>query len=152
MCKASIKSLICEDGDMGKRLEHRITKARKEKGWGRLFFPQVEPARPAGWVTLQQYMREYNTDSPKQGRKRFNSIVKTIHFSYLPIIYLWSENKDREVLSRLGPARPTFSSLGSRPLVRRTPPFSEVGEVVYSSARRIRRYLHKLCGTFTVFM
>ena len=25
---------------------------------------------------------------PKQGRKRFNYIVKTIHFSYLPIIYL----------------------------------------------------------------
>ena len=35
-------------------------------------------------------MREYNAQSPKQGRKIFNSIVKTIHFSYLPIIYLWA--------------------------------------------------------------
>ena len=33
-------------------------------------------------------MREYNAGSPKQGRKRFNSIVKTTHFSYLLIIYL----------------------------------------------------------------
>ena len=33
-------------------------------------------------------MREYNAESPKQGRKRINSIVETIHFSYLPIIYL----------------------------------------------------------------
>ncbi len=28
-------------------------------------------------------------ESPKQGRKRFNSIVKTIHFSYLPFTYRW---------------------------------------------------------------
>ena len=34
-------------------------------------------------------MREYNAESPKQGRKRFNSIVKTMCFSYLPVIYLW---------------------------------------------------------------
>ena len=26
---------------------------------------------------------------PKQGRKRFNNIVKTIHSPYLPIVYLW---------------------------------------------------------------
>ena len=35
------------------------------------------------------YVCEYDAESPKQGRKRFNSIVKTINFSYLPIIYLW---------------------------------------------------------------
>ena len=34
-------------------------------------------------------MRKYNAESPKQDRKRFNSIVKTIHISYLPIIYLY---------------------------------------------------------------
>ena len=38
---------------------------------------------------LLQYMREYNAESPKQGRKRFNSIVKTIGFDHLVIIYLW---------------------------------------------------------------
>ena len=38
---------------------------------------------------LLQYMREYKAKSPKQGRKRFNSIVKTVLISYLPIIYLW---------------------------------------------------------------
>ena len=37
---------------------------------------------------LLHYMREYNAESPKQGRKGFNSIVKTIYFSYLPTIYL----------------------------------------------------------------
>ena len=33
-------------------------------------------------------MHEYNAESPKQGRKGFIYIVKRIHFSYLPIIYL----------------------------------------------------------------
>ena len=37
---------------------------------------------------LMQYMHQYNAESPKQGRKRFNYIVKTIYFSYLPITYL----------------------------------------------------------------
>ena len=68
--------------------EHRISTARKEKGWGRHFFHQIEPiwplppystvpvprlreARPAGWVAYWgTYMREYNAESPKQGRKR----------------------------------------------------------------------------------
>ena len=35
-------------------------------------------------------MREYDAESPKQGRKRLNSIVKTIGFGHLVIIlYLW---------------------------------------------------------------
>ena len=48
----------------------------------------VEGCQAGGLGHLLQYRREYNSKSPKQGRKRFNSIVKTIHFSYLPIIYL----------------------------------------------------------------
>ena len=40
---------------------------------------------------LLQYMREYNAKSQKQGRKRFNSIVKTIGFDHLVIIYLWAK-------------------------------------------------------------
>ena len=35
-----------------------------------------------------QYMREYNAESPKQDRKRFNFIVKTINIADLGIIYL----------------------------------------------------------------
>ena len=34
-------------------------------------------------------MRKYNAESPKQGSKRFNSIVKTINIADLGIIYLW---------------------------------------------------------------
>ena len=34
-------------------------------------------------------MREYNAESPKQGRKRFNSIAKTQYIADLVIIYLW---------------------------------------------------------------
>ena len=49
------------------------------------------PGRGAGH--LLQYMREYNAESPKQGRKRFNYIVKKIYISYLPIIYLCSTHK-----------------------------------------------------------
>ena len=44
-----------------------------------------------------------------------------------------SENNDREVLSRLGPTRPPFSSLSSRPLARRTLPlWSRRGTVFFS--------------------
>ena len=47
-----------------------------------------EGCQAGGLGHLLHYMREYNFESPKQGRKRFNSITKKIHFSYLPIIYL----------------------------------------------------------------
>ena len=45
----------------------------------------VEGCQAGGLGHLLQYMPEYNAESPKQGSKRFNSNVKTIHFSYLPI-------------------------------------------------------------------
>ena len=48
----------------------------------------VEGCLDGGLGHLLQYMRKYNAERLKQGRKRLNSIVKTIHFSYLPIIYL----------------------------------------------------------------
>ena len=47
-------------------------------------------------------MREYNAESSKQGRKRFNSIVKTINFSYLTIIYPSCLVKTCVVLDSLG--------------------------------------------------
>ena len=50
----------------------------------------IAGSQAGGLGHLLQYMREYNAESSIQGRKRFNSIVKTIHFSYLPIIYLWA--------------------------------------------------------------
>ena len=97
---------------------HRVSTAREEKGWGQCFFRQIEPngplpysnvpaprlrdARPAGWVTYcSTYMREYNAETPKQGRKRFNSIANMIHFSYLPIIYLWYTHWERRRASLL---------------------------------------------------
>ena len=48
----------------------------------------VEGCQAGGLGHQFQYMREYNAESPKQGRKRFNSIVKTINIAYLGIIYL----------------------------------------------------------------
>ena len=45
------------------------------------------PGRQAGSPIAVQYMREYNAESQKQGRKRFNSVVKTIGFGHLVIIY-----------------------------------------------------------------
>ena len=78
--------------------------SRGEMGGGRLFFHVklnlIDPCRTvrasttvegcqAGGLGHQfQYMREYNAESPKQGRKRFNSIVKTINIADLGIIYL----------------------------------------------------------------
>ena len=52
--------------------------------------PWLRDARLAGWVTYCSiwHMRKYNAESRKQGRKRFNSIVKTIDFDHLVIIYL----------------------------------------------------------------
>ena len=50
----------------------------------------VEGCQAGGLGHLLQYMREYNAESLIQGSKRLNSIVKTIYFSYLPIIYLYA--------------------------------------------------------------
>ena len=77
------------------------------KGWGATLLPSnwtwLTPAVQCASTTVEgcqacwlghllQYMRKYNAQSPKQGRKRFNSMVKTIYFSYLSIIYLWELN------------------------------------------------------------
>ena len=48
----------------------------------------VEGCQAGGLGHLMQYMREYSAESPKKDRKRFNSIVKTIGFGHLIIIYL----------------------------------------------------------------
>ena len=48
----------------------------------------VEGCQAGGLGDLLHYMRKYNAESPKQGRKRFNSIVKTIYFDHLVISYL----------------------------------------------------------------
>ena len=48
----------------------------------------VEGCQAVGLGHLLQYVREYNAESPKQDRKRFNSIVRTIDFDHLVIIYL----------------------------------------------------------------
>ena len=42
-------------------------------------------------------MREYNAESPKQGRKRFNSIAKTQYIADLVIIYLWVKRSNRYI-------------------------------------------------------
>ena len=39
-------------------------------------------------VSILLLWRKYNAESPKQGSKRFNSIVKTINIADLGIIYL----------------------------------------------------------------
>ena len=69
--QAAGKKASCYE-DFTEIRDHRINTARKEKGWGRLFFPQIGPncplpysttpepclrdARPAGWVTYLQCM------------------------------------------------------------------------------------------------
>ncbi len=48
----------------------------------------VEGCQAGGLGHLLQYMREYYAEGKKQGSKGFNSIVKTIGFDHLFIIYL----------------------------------------------------------------
>ena len=96
-------------------------------GWGPLFFhvklnlidpcctvrdsKMVEGCQAGGLGHQFLYLREYNAESPKQGRKRFNSIVKMINFSYLPIIYLCSSHTRRGSLQgREGPLYCTLQS------------------------------------------
>ena len=82
----------------------RNNTARSEMAGSQLVFTQIEPNWPlrystmpvprwrdAGWVTYiaVQYMRVQSREPAIQGSKRFHSIVKTIHLSYLPINYLW---------------------------------------------------------------
>ena len=38
--------------------------------------------------TVSVYMRKYNAESPKQGSRRFNYIVKTKYIDDLGIVYL----------------------------------------------------------------
>ena len=67
----------------------------------------MRDVRPAGWVTYCSICASHNAESPKQGRKRFNSIAKTINFSYPPIIYLcltgskWVFDKVRELKTKI---------------------------------------------------
>ena len=51
--------------------------------------PGLRDAKAGRLGHLLQYMRKYKAESPKQGSKRFNSIVKTINIGDLGIIYLW---------------------------------------------------------------
>ena len=83
-------------------LDHRISTARMVKGGGRHFFHQIKPiwplpfctmpvprlrdARPAGWVTWLQYMREYNVET--QNRAGIGSIILWRRFT-LPIFLLF---------------------------------------------------------------
>ena len=53
---------------------------------------------------LLQSIRKYNAESPKQGRKRLNSIVKRINFSYLPHIY--------DFIYGLWPPTPSLAFIG----------------------------------------
>ena len=81
---------------------HRISTARKEKGWGRLFFPQIKPnwplpystvpvpqlrdARPAGWVT---YCSICASTMPRaQNRAGKGSILMWRRFTF-PIFLLF---------------------------------------------------------------
>ena len=71
LCKFDINQLT---------LQQRVSTPRGEKGGGRRFFSQIEPnfplpycpvvegCRAGGLGYLLQDMREYNADSPKQGR------------------------------------------------------------------------------------
>ena len=93
--------------------EYVLVHLEGKRGEGGCFFTQIEPnwplpystvpvpwlrdARLAGWVTSC----EYNAESQKQDRKRFNSIVKTIGFDHLVIIYLWLDPSNTDPSSSL---------------------------------------------------
>ena len=69
-----------------------------------------ESGRRAG-SPVSVYMCEYNAESPKQDRKRFNSIVMTINIAELGIIYLWStlySSLSQNNLTRISLVQSTF--------------------------------------------
>ena len=57
----------------------------------------VMPGRLAG-----SSVHKYNAESPNQGRKRFNSITKTIHFAHLGILFIYTTLAETmfEILSK----------------------------------------------------
>ena len=97
--------LVSGGGDQS--LRHRISTARKEKAGSRLVFSLIEPNWPLPYITVRvpglrdawpayrvtycstRPLRKYNAESPKQGSKSFNSIVKTINIADMCIIHLW---------------------------------------------------------------
>ena len=42
---------------------------------------------------------KYNAESPKQSSKRFNSIMKTIHFAHLGILFIYELYRPQKVVS-----------------------------------------------------
>ena len=51
----------------------------------------MRDARQAGWVNCFSICAEYNAESPKQGSRRFNVIVKTKYIAELGIVYLCNQ-------------------------------------------------------------
>ena len=89
------------------RQHNRISTARKEKGWGWLFFPQIElnwplpystlpvsqlrDARPVGWVTLcSTVFARVQYQEPKTGQQNWRSDD--------PLWQIQFENSDSAVL------------------------------------------------------
>ena len=53
----------------------------------------VEGCQAGGLGHQFQYRREYNAESPQQGSRRFNSIVKTKYIVDLGIVYLFLQQR-----------------------------------------------------------
>ena len=84
-----------------------------------LMFPAIAQSitRPPNvFITVQagrlgqlfQYMHKYNAESPKQGSKRFNSIVKVKYIADLGIIYLCSHYRTNPLSFTLHFLFPSF--------------------------------------------
>ena len=75
---------ILEECELQVQYSQRVCTSREEKGRRMM----LEGCQAGGLGRQLQYMREDNAESPKQGRKKFNSIIKTISFDHLVIFYL----------------------------------------------------------------
>ena len=71
------------------------------------------PGRRAG-SGIGKY--SYNADSPKQGSKRFNSITKTIHFAYLGILLIYSQQY--AAMNLVGQSAATSFLIGQQIMMR----------------------------------
>ena len=85
---------------------HRISIQQEVKGEGggssSPLLNLTDPCRildgcwAGGLGQLFQYMRKYNAESPKQGSRRFNSIVKTKYIADLGIVYLCCQSTNQQ--------------------------------------------------------
>ena len=96
------------------------------------------PGQRAGSPFAVLYMREYNTESPKQGRKRFNSTVLWRQLTFPIFLLFIYDNKERSDFVTSEHSVCADSELPATP-----PPFSYTRSIGKVKGTQVARHQHR---------